>query len=542
MYANILSHSNMKLKVITLLIFSSAFFAPQGYAASFESDFQVGGIFPSDDTNKATLPSNGLGEIYQGVEDLTRFESEDDSIKGLLRSGVRHFGEGDTALGLSELKQAWEKAPNMPSTGVTLGIHYVKAQKYSEALEVAKKQKEIFPNKPYGFILEGAIYQALGEKDRSIDALSQALKINPGDPDASVALADYATRDKNIGKARDLYLTALRHYPDNLRTLLLLIRLDNSLKKDTREAKGLIEKAAQRAPNTPFTHKTLAYAYFLIKQYPNAVIEVNKAMALEPSAPTQFQLAQYLAHDGQLKASKDILNVLMKQYPDKIAPKELAGRLAISQKQPEEAIKLFKEAYALQQTTDLALQLTSAQIAAGDKRSAFGTLENQINKHPEDVILRSRYAELLRKNNQKHEAIQQYNELSRLSPDDPYIKNNLAWLYLEQGDLGAAVKQAEEAKNIAPNEPRILDTYGVMLMKNKQADAAIEIFQKILKEQPDNTTVGIHLAEALASANSVEQARILLKELIKPANSLEDNQSAKELLNKLDSDWGASKR
>ncbi|WKJ89573.1 tetratricopeptide repeat protein [Methylomonas montana] len=534
MYANFLSHSNRTLKAITQLIFLSALFAPQGYAAKFDLDSQSEVIFPSFDSNKA-LPGLESGEVYQGTDDVKLLESEDDSIRNLLRNGILHFRAGDITKGLNELKQAWEKAPNMPSTSVTLGMHYVKAKKYSEALGIAKKQKEFFPDKPYAFILEGFAYQGLGEKDRSIAAFNQALKMSPGEPVASAALADYAVSEKNTDKARDLYLAALKHHPDSLSTLLLLIRLDNPLKKDTRETEMLVEKAVQASPDTPFTHKTVAYAYFLLKQYSHAVAEINKALAVESNAPTQFQLAQYLAYDGQMKASSEILHTLMKQYPDKVAPKALAGRLALAQKQPEEAVKLFKEAYALQDTTDIALQLTLAQIATGDKQSAFITLENQVKKFPKDAVLRGRYAELLRKNDRQQEAIQQYKEILSLTPGDPYIKNNLAWLHFEQGDLKAAMQQAEAAKDIAPNDPKILDTYGVMLMKNNQFSMAVEIFQKALKEQPDNTTVRIHLAEALAKTDKIDQSRILLKELIKHTDSLEERQSAEELLNKLES-------
>lgn len=533
--SNFLSEKNtIKALSLPLLLCSSFLYSMQSSAAVLErdsSDISSPSIFNESITPSYTSPEN---ELFFDT-DLYSKKMKREEVKALLESGISHYRAGKTKEGLDDLKKAWTLAPDMASTGVALAMYYIKNKQYPLALEVAKKQRITFPTKPYAANIEGFAYQGLKDKTKSIAAFTQALKLDPGNSTASLALADYALKENNLKQARKLYIDILNYHPYDMRALFMLSRVDGAL-GDTKEVEKLIENAIKTAPDTAPFHYGFAKIYQAIKNYPQAIIEIKKAIKLEPdNAAIQFFLAKLLILNNQLNDSRDILSKLADRYPDNPAPRELEGRIALAQNQPEEAIKLFQQARSIKDSTSIIMHLATAQILSGKQQLGLNTLRQQVKKEPKNILLRKLFAEQLNKQGKDEEAIQNYEEIIRQQPGNPLIMNNFAWLLAKQGNIDKALHIIKNANNITPSNPSIMDTYGVILMEKGNLAEAEKILNKAIKKSPTDLEIQFHLSQVLAKAKKIEAAKTLLNRLLSQNNSFPQRQEAKKLLEQLQS-------
>ena len=487
--------------------------------------------------NQSTSPSyySSDSKIFFDTETYTADLEKQDAIKSLLKSGITLFRKGEKAKGINDLKKAWTLAPNMASTGVTLAMYYIKNKQYTLALEIAKKQRLTFPTKPYSANIEGFAYQGLKDTTKSVAAFTQALKLNPGDSTASLTLATNALKENNIKQARKLYIDTLSYHPNDMRALLLLSRVDSAL-GDTKETETLVKNAINTAPDTTQFHYGFAKIYQVLKKYPQAIEEINKALKLEPdNAANQFLLAKLLISNNQLNESRAILSKLALAYPKNPAPRELEGRIALAQNQPEEAIKLFQQALSIKESTSVIMHLATAQILSGEKQLGLNILRQQVKKEPKKILLRKLFAEHLSKQNKEKEAIQNYEELVRQQPSNALIMNNLAWLLGKQGNIDKALHHIKNADTITPSNPSIMDTYGTILMKKGEFAQSEKMLNKALEKSPSDLGIQFHLSQVLVKTKKIKAAKTILNQLLSQNIPFPEQQEAKKLLEKLQS-------
>lgn len=522
---------NLKITMITLTVMS-VFFTLQSQAAIVSPELEA--KYSLEEPADSLFDINYKKDLID-PEALFILEDEQSSAKDLFLRGLSDLRDGRKKQGINELEMAWKIEPKLAAPGVTLAKLYIQDKKYSQALEVAEKLHKLFPDKPYAANIKGFAYQGLGHKEQSKAAFRQALKLSPGDSTAIASLAQYALNDKNTGHARELYLEALKYNPDHMRTLFLLIQLDTLL-GDTRQVEQLVEKARQKSKHTAEAHIEFIHLYDQLKNYPVAIQEAEKALKFRPNSPSLlFMYAQLLAYDKQFEASRKVLKTLAKSYPNNSEPKELEGKVALAQNQPDDAIKLFQEALATRNSISLAVLLATTQIRYGDNESGLTTFRDQLARSPSDLLLRARFAEQLRKLGKLDEAAPQYAEIIRQRPNSASIRNNLAWVLMQQEKLDEALLQAQHAYTLVPSNPNIMTTYGLISLKKGDYKKAESLLQQAAAKQPDDPGIRFYLSQTLISMEKYEQAKALLSELVSQGKPFEESQQAIQLLNKLKS-------
>lgn len=512
-----------------VLMCMSVFFTPNIEAATVDrSEFDKLEL-DLQEPDFSILNQNDDKSLFQ-TEDFSFFGNTRNQVQDLLRSGLRHLKEGNVNKGIMDLEKAWKIAPELAATGASLAYAYLLNKDYKQALSVSEALQKSHPDKHQGYNLSGFAYQFLGDKKLSKDAFIKANELAPGDPTAGASLADYALSEKNSKQAKDIYLNVLKHNPDHLRTVLLMARLDSS-QNDVKHTEKRLSEILQKSPDTTVVHYQFAQIYNKLKKSSLALEEIKKALKLEPNhAPSTFLYAKLLANEGKLDTARGVLKKLAEAHPQKAVIKELEGRIALMQSQPADAAVFFQEALKLQDSTPLIIQLATAQIRAGKTEEGLNTLRSRLEQSPSDILLRSLFAELLRKNNRLDDAQKQYVEIVRQNPDSIGARNNLAWLLAEKGDLEAALVQAKQAHDAAPSEPNVMDTYGVILLKQQQFGKAKSLFEAALAKLPDNLSIRFHLAQSLAGMNELAQAKQQLQKILAENKSFKEGQQAEKLL------------
>jgi tetratricopeptide (TPR) repeat protein len=106
-----------------------------------------------------------------------------------------------------------------------------------------------------------------------------------------------------------------------------------------------------------------------------------------------------------------------------------------------------------------------------------------LNRYPDDVAMRFDYANLLRRNDRRQDAIVQYNEVLRAAPDFAQAFVGIATTSNILGNLPAALQAYSKAFEI---EPQLLTAgnmnreYGFTLVANGENQKAAEVFSALL--------------------------------------------------------------
>jgi tetratricopeptide (TPR) repeat protein len=133
------------------------------------------------------------------------------------------------------------------------------------------------------------------------------------------------------------------------------------------------------------------------------------------------------------------------------------------------------------------------------------------------------------------EAIPLLHKILLLRPDDPTSHAMLAVLEYGRGNCPAALQNFDESGTLANTQPEALRARGSCLVRTKQLDKAIAVFQNLLDKNPSDVDARCQLAsvELMASQpkNAIEVLTPVLHATDPPASALQMASSAYEAMN-----------
>jgi tetratricopeptide (TPR) repeat protein len=112
------------------------------------------------------------------------------------------------------------------------------------------------------------------------------------------------------------------------------------------------------------------------------------------------------------------------------------------------------------------------------------------------------------------DAIPLLERILKIRPDDVTSHAMLAVLSEKTGDCSNAVKHFSQAGPALQSQPEALQGYGVCLLRLKQIDEAVRIFQQLLTSQPQNVHCRRTLAAAQLAAEKPQDALATVQPLL----------------------------
>ncbi len=260
------------------------------------------------------------------------------------------------------------------------------------------------------------------------------------------------------------------------------------------------EAGLEKSQNSQAAKNLAAYVYIIESSSYKAAAKLReakasllKAVKLAPENP------DYLAALIELELSnKNIPEAqkLLDQFPktdDNLAGTlYLQGVIRLAEGKPEEAFKLYQQAWAKAPLQKPAEGIVTYYQAHKQFNEARAFVDEWLTKQPENI-----HAMLLKAMNEQQEnrapaAIALYEKVLKKTPDALVPMNNLAWLYFETKDP-RALPLAKRAAELAPEAPEILDTYGWILAQSGNKAQALPVLEKAHNKAPDNKEIAEHL-------------------------------------------------
>jgi tetratricopeptide (TPR) repeat protein len=401
------------------------------------------------------------------------------------------------------------------------------------ALESFEKGIRHWPNNSGARYLAGVAAYELGDWDRAVTELREAMRTDKADANATRLLARIHYDRADFKQAANFASAALRRskaerraedYVIAIRSMAKLGQFEQARTAATKlsempgeEAAGIVELAyvasAEHGPTAAV--ETLRESGLNLSQRDNSV-------ALRAMVDNLNALGR---HDDALAA----VDSAIAANPEDATNHAIRGTVLSRLHRDDEARQEFEKARAIDADSSIAIAgLAVIAGNSGDFAKAVELFDLAAANADDDTYAYSA-AQLTLQLGDKDGAMDRLREIVRQYPGNAGSRNDLAWLLAESGgNLDMALSLAEEARSLDPT-PDILDTLGWVHIKRSEAAAAVSVLEKAHAEAPNSASIRYHLGSALAMAGDSQRAREMLQSAVDAAGFEEIDEARREL-------------
>jgi predicted Zn-dependent protease len=357
---------------------------------------------------------------------------------------------------------------------------------------------------PAGLTARGqlaALSLAAGDPGQARATLADVLKVNPRDRAALVLRGRIRLADGDAAGAIIDLRAAAKDQPGSAEIAALLAQAHRACGQP-QLAREVLADAARFKPEDPALHLLLAQDSMLTKDSAAALLEIDQAARLAPKdarpAAMRIDLARAL---GDSAAVEKAMLAFETQFPNNAAGFLELGRLYESQRRFDAARAQF----------DIAARLApnSAETAAavvgllvGQRRYADAEARAKaiIAAQPKSAFGHELWAEVALAKGDLDGAEHAFRDVIALVPKAPGAYRNLAQLKLRRHDLAGALAVLDAGKQANPDDLSLDLARAQALAGAGQVDDGIAVYEALLKRAPNNDLAANNLADLLAQA------------------------------------------
>jgi len=450
----------------------------------------------------------------------------------------------------------------------------MRQNKRPEAADIAAAILKDNPKDTDARGLQASLLLDRGEVQKAISELQAVVNVAPDNFVARFNLGRSHVARGEWEQARQQFAEAIRLRPDYLPARLALAQLqvmqtqfeaalksvDEILHLDKRngaarmiqaaalmgehryaDARQLLEAIRQANPNAPDVDFSLGMLDVKENKLADAEAVFRKAYAANPKdTRSVIGLVETLSTGGHVDQAIQFLQAEMAKYPTRMDLQMALGNLAARAKKFDLAISQFQTVLnELDKDSkargDVYLRMGVALREKGDLNGSIQYLYKAREAMPINSTVGVELALALQAGGRKQEAKDAYEQAIKLNPQDGVALNNLAFLMAESnsGDLDQALTYAQRAKQLYPNLSEVSDTLGWIYLKKNMSDNALDVFQALVDQKPDNPTYRFHLGLALAQKGDKPKALRELQQALRSNPAKDEEIKIKDQISKL---------
>jgi tetratricopeptide (TPR) repeat protein len=380
----------------------------------------------------------------------------------------------------------------------------------------------------------GKTYFANGDFVAAKSALGDALRLQPNDVPALLAMANISLQENNANLALQYAQQILAAHLWDVEAHLVAgnaLLLKGSLKHALEEFQLALKAGTRDAEAQERIGRVLA------AQGTKAEAEKAYEAALRSSPASQPALAglsELLLYQGRGQEARARIEGQIQADPRSLSLLLLKGRFC--QKQADYACAET----SFQRALELAPEFAEAHLALADFYAASHRPQQAVQEyilaeraHPtsERLLIYMHLAALYESQGEFEKAQAVYHQALAHDPNFAPAQNNLAWSYLQHGGpLDQAFELAQSANTEQPNNPAISDTLAWAFYKKKMYSAAAALSEFSVVQNPQNAHFQFHLGLACLASGKKHAGRNALQVALRLGLSGEDSETARSAL------------
>jgi len=205
-----------------------------------------------------------------------------------------------------------------------------------------------------------------------------------------------------------------------------------------------------------------------------------------------------LYSSGHIEESLNLIDALLKDYPDEARLYNLSGSCHKALDQLDKAVKSYEQALIINPN------FAEAHSNLGNTLKALGQLDAAVKRYEKALVIKPNYADAhynlgntLKALGQLDAAVHSYEKALEVKPNYVSAHTNLGVTLNELGQLDAAIKCYEQVLEIKPNCVDAHNNLGSTLYDLGQLEAAVERYEKVLEIKPNYVSAYTNLGVSL---------------------------------------------
>jgi len=479
--------------------------------------------------------TRNLEKAEKAYRDAIGKSAKPDDNKAILANFFYDTGKYDLAA--QEVAPVLTNNAQHPMASLVQAKLLIRDQKNNEALVILDRLVRDVPRWGEAFYLKGVAHLNKEETELSFNAVDQALKLAPYDPDARTLMAHHLFLKRDFEAARKDAIMVLQVAPSNFRAAIILGKSLLALGK-TDDAVRLFTEMEAQAPNNVEILYNKAGASLAQKDMQKAAAAFEKILTIKSDfTPALVAMSGILIQEKKVDQAIALVRKHLQESPKNLDYYLLlAGILEKYDSSPDEALKLLRQAQEISPDSPRVYSAISVLLVRmGKNEEAIKEYKVLVEKNPSDVKGYMALGTLLDQSGDAVGAKAAYEKALTLRPKFAAAANNLAWLIAKspEPDLGEALRLSLMAKEAFPEDPFIADTLGWIHYKRGSHKLALTQFSMATEKAPELPTLRYHLALALVADGQKDQAKNELNRALASKENFPEQAEAEKLLKEI---------
>lgn len=211
--------------------------------------------------------------------------------------------------------------------------------------------------------------------------------------------------------------------------------------------------------------------------------------------------------EGEVAEAVRLANQAVEAAPGSAAVQEMAGRVALADRRPRDAVEGFRRAVHLEDSPARRALLAGAYLAAGRVDDASDTLDDALAQESYDAGILRQAAYVFSMAGRVQEALQHADNVKNLDPGNPATMVRVASAYLRGGrkDEAGALLRSLDPAILEDTEDLVI--LGTVLYELGDATRAAASFQRAAEKLPGTPDILYNLGTARILAEDFRGAK-----------------------------------
>ncbi len=374
-----------------------------------------------------------------------------------------------------------------------------------------------------------------GEEKQARSEFIRAVKLDPENHLARLALAERYLRSRSFDLAMTELEAVIEKDPENVRAFMM--RGDAALAmQDVKKGEDSYQQVIRLAPKNANAYFRLGLLRRATKKDQEAKKLFERALSFDPGfLKALSQIVSMHLRNNDLEGGLKRVNAQIKMLPEKGDFYRLRGELYVRKNSDKKAVSDLKTAIRLDRN-DLAAYLALGNLYGRQKAYAKALAElDEALKISTNVVPVYMLKGVIFEAQAQHAAARAaYEQALEINPRFAPAANNLAWIYAEHGgNIDKALSLAQIAKEQFPNNPSISDTLGWIYYKKNAFLKAASLLEESAEKLSENPVVRYHLGMTYFKLGKKEGAKTELEAALKLNPKFSGAETAEQTLKEL---------
>jgi predicted Zn-dependent protease len=278
------------------------------------------------------------------------------------------------------------------------------------------------------------------------------------------------------------------------------------LAHDPRLAEEQVLEILKVYPDTPKARRILASAYRLQKK-PQEGLEILEPMyaGLSDSPDFLHEMAQCLGGVGRGDNAVKVLRRAVKLDPSYAAAWQTLGHQLVVAGDQEGSRQAFLKHFQLSTRHPELLEAVKL-LHEGKLGKAERIVRELLKKFPADVSVIRVLADIGYKMGQLKDASHLLERCLQLTPDFHAARHSYALVLMRLQQPEAAIVETEKLLALEPNNPNFLILKGSILVRIGDQPGALEIYEKVLKDYPNQARAQMIYGHTLKTVGRLDES------------------------------------